>query len=386
MNVLSLFSGIAGLDLGIKIAVPEARVICHVEFDAYCRRVLLARMSDGSLDPCPIHGDVRTFDGRPWRGVVDCIAGGFPCQDISNAGRRAGIGGERSGLWSEFARLVGEIRPRYVFVENVSALLVRGVDRVLGDLAALGYDAEWLCLSAAAVGAPHLRKRVFILAHAGRERDERRREAGDVAGTGGSPQGEARQRQRGRDAAGGGLGPLADSQEQRGELRAAEGERPGRPAGGNGAVSDASILLGSAEQRVEPNGAGAGVADAESVDGERTISSGGRFGKPEATDRDGGSTLGNTDAAGLEGRCLCGECSGDERTTRQTGLPSFPPAPGDREGWQRYLEAFPDLEPSVRRGSDGLSGRVDRLRALGNAVVAVQAAAAFTILSRRLNP
>jgi DNA (cytosine-5)-methyltransferase 1 len=96
---------------------------------------------------------------------VDVIAGGFPCQDISNAGKRVGIGGERSGLWSEFSRIIGELRPHFVLVENVAALLVRGIDTVLGDLAAIGYDAEWQIISAADMGAPHLRRRIWIVAY-----------------------------------------------------------------------------------------------------------------------------------------------------------------------------------------------------------------------------
>jgi DNA (cytosine-5)-methyltransferase 1 len=99
---------------------------------------------------------------------VDVLCGGFPCQDISNAGKRTGIDGERSGLWSEYARVIGELRPRYVIVENVAALLGRGIERVLGDLAALGFDAEWHCIPASAVGAPHRRDRVWIIAYAKR--------------------------------------------------------------------------------------------------------------------------------------------------------------------------------------------------------------------------
>src|SRR5208282_3242190 len=102
------------------------------------------------------------------------LCGGFPCQDISNAGKRAGIDGERSGLWSEFARLIGELRPRYAIMENVAALLGRGLERVLGDLASIGYDAEWHCIPASAVGAPHRRDRVWIVAYANRDNGHRR--------------------------------------------------------------------------------------------------------------------------------------------------------------------------------------------------------------------
>ena len=162
LRALSLFSGIGGIDLGLA---PYARTVCYVENNPYCVDVLRARQRDGRLHTAPIWDDVTTFDGNPWRGSVDLIHGGFPCQDISAAGKGAGITGQRSGLWSEFARIIREVRPRFVFVENVAMLLVRGIDTVLGDLAESGYDARWLRLSAADVGAPHRRQRIFILAN-----------------------------------------------------------------------------------------------------------------------------------------------------------------------------------------------------------------------------
>jgi DNA (cytosine-5)-methyltransferase 1 len=161
---LALFAGAGGGILGGKLL--GWRTICAVEIDPYCRRVLLARQRDGMLKPFPIWDDVRTFDGHRWRGCVDVITGGFPCQDISAAGRGAGIDGERSGLWKEFARIIGEVRSRYVFVENSPMLTVRGLGRVLGDLAALGYDARWGVLGAGNAGAPHIRKRIWLLADA----------------------------------------------------------------------------------------------------------------------------------------------------------------------------------------------------------------------------
>lgn len=191
----SLFAGIpvGGLDLGLERAGLTCR--WQVEIDGYARRVLARHWPD-----VPKHDDVRTFppdDSEDWR--VDLIAGGFPCQDISYSGKGAGLAGERSGLWYEFARIVRDLRPRYVLVENVAAMLVRGLDAVLGTLASLGYDAEWECLPAAAFGAPHLRERLFIVAYAhgiGREtipherclRDPTRfngdaRHVGDVGGS-----------------------------------------------------------------------------------------------------------------------------------------------------------------------------------------------------------
>ena len=163
---MDLFSGIGGFSLGLKRA-GGFRTVAYCEIDPYCQKVLQARMFDGSLDTAPICRDVRALDGRALTGIVDVICGGFPCQDISIVGKRVGIDGERSGLWREIARLVREIRPRYVFVENVAALLTRGIERVLGDLASSGYDAEWDVIPARAVGAPHLRERVWIVAYPG---------------------------------------------------------------------------------------------------------------------------------------------------------------------------------------------------------------------------
>ncbi len=162
MNELALFAGAGGGILGGHLL--GWRTVCAVELDPYAASVLVARQNDGFLPPFPIWDDVRTFDGRPWRGRVDVVSGGFPCQDISVAGKGAGIDGERSGLWSEFARIIGEVRPRHVFVENSPALVTRGLGRVLGDLAALGYDARWTVLGAADVGAPHRRDRLWLVA------------------------------------------------------------------------------------------------------------------------------------------------------------------------------------------------------------------------------
>jgi DNA (cytosine-5)-methyltransferase 1 len=114
--------------------------------------------------PFPIWDDVRTFDGRPWHGHIDVISGGFPCQDISAAGKGAGLAGERSGLWSEYVRIIRDVEPRFVFVENSPALTLRGFGEVLGDLASLGFDARWGVFSAADAGARHRRERIWILA------------------------------------------------------------------------------------------------------------------------------------------------------------------------------------------------------------------------------
>lgn len=166
MNELALFAGAGGGILGGKLL--GWRTVCAVEIDPYARRVLLARQADGCLGRFPIWDDVRTFDGKRWRGTVDVISGGFPCQDISAAGKGAGITGTKSGLWSHMARIIGEIRPRFVLVENSPLLVSRGLAVVLGDLAEMGYDARWGVLGAEHVGAPHKRHRLWIVAYPGR--------------------------------------------------------------------------------------------------------------------------------------------------------------------------------------------------------------------------
>ena len=164
VDELALFAGAGGGILGGHLLGWRTR--CAVEFDPYARSVLLARQRDGFLPRFPIWDDVKTFDGHRWRGSIDVVSGGFPCQDISSAGKGAGIEGEKSGLWGEMARIVCEVRPRFVFVENSPILTSRGLGVVLGDLAAMGYDARWCVLGAHHIGAPHKRDRIWILAHA----------------------------------------------------------------------------------------------------------------------------------------------------------------------------------------------------------------------------
>ena len=140
------------------------RTVAYVEYDRYAQGVLMSRMRDGSLDDAPIFEDVRTFDGRSLAGSIDVVSGGFPCQDVSIAGLRAGIKGQRSGLWKEFFRIIREVGPQYILVENTPGLLSAGMGIVLGDLASIRYDSEWDCNFAADFGAWHLRERVWIVA------------------------------------------------------------------------------------------------------------------------------------------------------------------------------------------------------------------------------
>jgi DNA (cytosine-5)-methyltransferase 1 len=210
-------------------------VVGQVEIDPWCRKVLAKHWPE-----VPRHDDVRT--AVEWwadRRAPDLVAGGFPCQPVSQAGKKLAQADER-WLWPAFADVVRELRPRYVLVENVPGLLGRGMGDVLGDLAARGYDAEWDCVPAAAVGAPHIRDRVWIVAYPASQDD-------------GS--GDARACQRPAQQPRGRRGPadLADAEGQCGELRATAGERPGRLAGSRLAVADAAGE-GSPDGRGAPGG------------------------------------------------------------------------------------------------------------------------------------
>jgi DNA (cytosine-5)-methyltransferase 1 len=189
MNVLDLFSGIGGFSLGLERA--GMRTVAFCEIDAFCRRVLAKHWPE-----VPCYGDVRTLTAERLQadGIsVDVICGGFPCQGISEAGLRQGLSDPRSGLWREYARIIGDVRPRFVVVENVSELLRNGygMGEVLGDLAKIGYDAEWHSIPAIAVGADHIRERIWIIAYP----DSTGREPLHVE------RGKQRQAQMGEDAA-----------------------------------------------------------------------------------------------------------------------------------------------------------------------------------------
>ena len=229
MNELALFAGAGGGILGGLI--NGWRTVCAVELNDYCRRVLMQRQDDGILEPFPIWDDITTFDGRPWAGCVDIVTGGFPCQDISAAGKGAGITGERSGLWKEMARIIGEVRPRYVLVENSPMLTLRGLGTVLGDLASLGFNAEWGVISAAHTGAPHKRERIWIVANA--DRAEWRAQRGPCEGLARQERLSQRQESAGWSGVGGEDQDVADSNRYaiQGLESGPQPGRQGRPAG-----------------------------------------------------------------------------------------------------------------------------------------------------------
>ena len=299
LTVGSLFSGIGGFDLGLERA--GMRVVWQVENDAYCRKVLAKHWPD-----VPCYEDIHDCGAHNLE-EVDVICGGFPCQPVSVAGKQLAQDDER-WLWPEFARLVGELRPRHVFVENVPGILVRGLGDVLGDLAALGYDAEWGCVSAASVGAPHLRKRIFIIG------TKQRRSVADASG---------RRRQSDelctrRDVVGLCSEDVAHAASQQDEF----GERRNLAHPSQGGKGFSATAGPSGED----------VADADSRRRER-------IGQQERTEQQserGGELNGRSAVGQLEYAALGSQ-------------------------W--------DVEPDVGRVANGVPNRVDRLRALGNAIV-----------------
>jgi DNA (cytosine-5)-methyltransferase 1 len=297
MTVGSLFSGIGGIDLGLERCGYEVRWQC--EIDPYCRRVLAKHWPD-----IPCHEDVRGLGAENLE-PVDVLAGGFPCQPVSIAGKQLAQDDER-WLWPEFARLVGELRPRHVFVENVPGILVRGFGDVLKDLAALGYDAEWGCVSAEGVGAPHLRKRIFLLAHTG-------------------------------------------SGELRNESRWRNGSR-----GAGAAVSGYNGTTGK-------------VADTDSSGLQRPVRS--RSARAERSSSRHATQCGDETMADTDSRRSFGR--GQQERTEQQSERGGELNGRSIDGRLEYaaLGGQWDVEPSVGRVAHGVPRRVDRLRALGNAVV-----------------
>jgi len=330
MHELALFAGAGGGILGGKLL--GWRTVCAVEREPYAACVLAARQNDGFLPPFPIWDDVCTFDGRPWRGIVDVVSGGFPCQDISAAGKGAGIDGERSGLWGQMARIVGEVRPRYVFVENSPLLVGRGLVRVLADLAEMGFDARWGVVGASDVGAPHRRERCWIVANASEQR-----------------YGVAEKTVcAGRNAAEFGGTVLADSNAQRSTARDADSQ--------TGEERNASVAFNGGET----------VADTDQhAWNERREGDAGQ--EPRGRDVDRGieqpHAIGNTN-----------------------GMRQLQPGRSEREEWGWIGDASWWLaEPDVGRVADGVAARVDRLKAIGNGQVPQCAAQAWRILTHNLN-
>jgi DNA (cytosine-5)-methyltransferase 1 len=260
LNVLSICTGGGGLDLGLELAIPCARPVCLVEREAFAVAHLVEAMCAGLLADCPVWTDARTFDGRPWRGVVDCLIGGIPCQPHSLAGRKQGSLDERD-LWGPTRRIIVQTRPWVVLIENVAGMLsagaddISGAERVLRDLRRLGYEVEAGIFSAAEVGAPHQRERLFILAVADpgrsewRARDEGlfadRHQTGRDEGTGGA-------QQSGPHVAAASSAGL-EGRERRGAFESVNREPTPRPVAElRGASLGHADCLGRGERRAKP--------------------------------------------------------------------------------------------------------------------------------------
>ena len=338
MNELALFAGAGGGILGGKLL--GWRTVCAVEWDAYAASVLCARQNDSALPAFPIWDDVRTFDGRPWRGIVDVVSGGFPCQDISAAGKGAGIEGERSGMWTEMARIIGEVRPRFAFVENSPMLTSRGLGRVLGDLAALGYDARWGVLGAVDAGAPHKRDRIWIVAHT-----EHSRYTDAVSGVNGKT--------------------LDLSGEDRAQRR-----RTGLPIRTDGVVRHRST------DRIQDQ--------SNNLDWDTESNSGGE-GAWDVADSNGAGLEGRKRRAGADAQ---GWQEPHGSVGERGGMADAESAEQSRqwgETWRWRAElrrgSWWATEPDVGRVAHGVAARVDRLKAIGNGQVPAVAALAWEMLT-----
>jgi len=319
LNELALFSGAGGGILGGKLL--GWRTVCAVEWEPYPASVLCARQNDGLLPPFPIWDDVQTFDGRPWKGIVDVVSGGFPCQDISAAGGGAGITGTRSGMWTHMARIISQVRPKYAFVENSSMLTVRGLGTVLGDLSEIGYDCKWLVMGAADVGANHQRDRIWIVAKQMGNTDNDGYIAPKISSSvaQGSNSSQTRQEQTSQ---------LEGSSEQHGQVAYTTKQRLQR------------------EQRKKFEGHGNGFANK-------------------------GKDVAYTSDKRLQGH---GDKRINDTSIEQKRLPWFGVDGGSSNWWA--------TEPNVGRVAHGVAARVDRLKAIGNGQVPLCAATAWETLTR----
>lgn len=327
MNGMALCAGAGGLELGLHLALGDAyRTVVGVEWEASAAAVLVARQQDSSFPPFPVWDSVATFDGRPWRGVVDIVSGGFPCQPFSVAGKRGGDSDSRH-LWPHIARIVEESQPGIVFLENVPGLLTTPLaggsgfayELVESDLLRLGYRVACGLFTAAEVGAPHQRERLFILAHAG------------SAGADGWTAFEDGERWQGAPGDDCGTGrALADSQDDYGRRREWREESGTRPDG---------------ERRRGLASSGSDVADtALGGQRERGESSGGER-QPDGSDErlaDPGDGQLSQPGRGAEGRSRPFANSAHE-------LPAFPPGPSGRDAWSQILRDHPDLAPALSR-------------------------------------
>ena len=358
MNVLALCAGAGGLELGLRLAVPDAHAVCYVEGEAYVASLLVAHMEAGRLDTAPVWSDVRTFDGTGWRGKIDCITAGYPCQPFSIAGRKRADQDPRH-LWPHVARIAREIQPQWCFFENVANHLSLGFEQVCHDLGNMGYAVAAGLFSAEEVGAPHRRERLFIVAYRARVIGERRIAEGDCSG---QPE----------TAAGSGRGELGNA-EHAGSPAATERGSDGTSDGQRGAPrrQHTPQQPAGADSLANPTGAEGLVGKSRGVECTPTSGQG-----SNPTVAVGGGDVADHHGAGCQEQCGGEPVSAQHQAAEcGSGIALVPPHPdGD---WSRVPA---HLKPSVHRMADGLAYRVDRIRACGNGVVPLAAAYAWRTL------
>ena len=384
LNLISLCTGGAGLDLGIELAMPGARSVVLVEREAFAVSHLVAAMQQGLLAPAPLWSDVTTFNGRPWRGLVDGVIGGIPCQPHSLAGKRLGEDDERD-LWSDARRIIVQSGAWFVLIENVRGMVTSGgFERVWRDLRRLGFTLEIGLFTASEVGASHQRERLFILAVADRNHDTlgRQYRSCGVSGTSGSPQGKVcrHQRERLRTGSGDGRPDMADTISARLERLQPRGDaQPRIERCASERDSGALVHTERTERRAQADG--------------RLQPDRNDRGRHQATSRLGESSgiLADPNVVELRREPSAGQLAQLQSDDGYGEGYLFPPGPSDISSWRSVLERAPELEPAFRRVADGLASRldiarVDRLRMLGNGVVPLEAAYAFRTLAFGLPP
>jgi DNA (cytosine-5)-methyltransferase 1 len=321
-RILSLCSGVGGIELGFKLAVPKSRTVGYIENEAFACAILAARMQDKILDDAPIWTDLKTFNGKPWRGKVDCLTGGYPCQPFSVAGRKLGDQDPRH-LWPEIKRLITEIEPPICFFENVGGHLRLGFEQVANDLSNLGYKVKAGLFTAQETGAPHKRERLFILAY-----------RCDIGCGRGSNNITKRYLQTNLDRK-----PSQNQQEWQGRIT-----------------------------RVSPNSQN--VANSEKFISKWNLPEGSRRQQPQEKTGGRNSELGDSTSKRLEG-WQCQESNTDQ-------LYTWPPSPTSYDEWGRIPN---NLKPAIHKLADGMANRVDEIRASGNGVVPLVCAYAWRVLT-----
>jgi len=324
LNGLDLFSGIGGMSIALQEWV---RPVAYCEIDAYCQGVIMSRIATGELKNSPIWDDIKTLDGARFaRGYVDIIFAGFPCQGISVAGLGKGLEDERSGPFFEIVRLAKEIKPQFIFLENVPAITTRGGLQVVREVTEMGYDCRWCVISAASVGALHRRERWFLLGHSKHNGSFTRQER--------SSSGE-QSLQRGH------IESKQEAKKEIGELKGTGGISPDVAYSNGGANRRGLRNIPIAHEKFEQPKEYREEKTSESPDGSSNVA---------------------------HSRFICQRCIQE-------------PGKEDRASFHDpRCSRFWEVEPNVDRVADGVFQRVDRIRALGNAVVPEQAKKAFKIL------